>query len=235
MEMIIGFDLDDTLYRELDYLESGFHAVSDSMESLYGIPADEAFSVMIQSLVLHGRGVQLDQLLKHFDLFTSARRDQLLRIYRSHHPALVLPDATKTVLESLRDQGYRLFLVTDGHSRVQARKIEVLGLRQYFEHCYLTWRYGHESQKPSPRCFELILKRTGMQAKQLIYVGDNPHKDFVGVRSLGGATIRVLTGAHSEVEPDACHEADLTVDSISEVPEGISKVRCLGVADLFDT
>jgi len=121
-------------------------------------------------------------------------------------------------LHDLRAAGHRLFLVTDGNHHVQGRKVSALGLWDEFEHCYLTYRYGRAASKPSTRVFELMLRRTGAAACDLVYVGDNPHKDFVGVRSLGSATIRIHTGSFKDdvVAPD--HDGDYHINEISELP-----------------
>jgi putative hydrolase of the HAD superfamily len=219
--MIVAFDLDDTLYRELDYVESGFAAVAGWLEEHRGLPATQSVEIMATSLIRSGRGQQFDDLLKAYDLFTVRLRDQLIRVYRDHEPRLRLPDASRAVLVQLARAGHRLFVVTDGHSRVQARKINALGVADLVEHCYITWRHGRDAQKPSTRCFELMLRRTRSTPDDLVYVGDNPMKDFIGVRALGGSTIRVLTGSHSHLRLDAAHEADVAVGSITEVPSAL--------------
>jgi len=222
--MIVAFDLDDTLYRELDYVEGGFQAVADSLESEFDIPSNEGYQTMLDSMGKSGRGHQLDDVLHTHGLHTVARRNRLVQVYRQHEPALSLPQASATALQQCRDRGDRLFLVTDGNHRVQARKIEALGLRPYFEHCYLTYRYGRAASKPSTRVFDLMLKRTRSAASDLIYVGDNPTKDFVGVRQLGGHTIRVRTGGHADVVARPGFDADITVSSIAEVNEVVESL-----------
>ena len=52
----------------------------------------------------------------------------------------------------------------------------------------------------------------------LVYVGDNPHKDFVGVRSLGSATIRIHTGSFKDDADAADHDGDYHINEISELP-----------------
>ncbi len=222
--MIVALDVDDTLYRELDYVESGFHVVAGAVAKDYPISSESAFEVLMQSMNDHGRGRQFDDLLRTVEAFSVARRDALVQLYRQHTPAITLPAESRQVLETLRADGHRLFLVTDGNHHVQNRKVEALGLREYVEHAYLTGRYGRAASKPSTLVFELMLRRTGADPNELVYVGDNPRKDFVGVRQLGGRTIRVLTGAYRGETAEPGYDADLTVETSVSVPETLSRL-----------
>ena len=219
--MIVAFDLDDTLYRELDYVESGFRAVADHVAALHPITSSRAYELLMASLRQHGRGRQFDDLLRAIGAFSLRERDVLVQVYRQHKPEIALPAESSSTLRSLAVDGHRLFLVTDGNHHVQNRKVETLGIRSFVEHAYLTRRYGREATKPGTKAFELILARTQAKAADLIYVGDNPRKDFIGVRSLGGSTIRVLTGDFADEVPAPGYEPDLTVDSISEIPSAL--------------
>ena len=214
--MIVAFDLDDTLYPEITYVHSGFRAVATWLHDHAGVDAVEAYATMIESLEQHGRGKQFDDVLEHFGLRSSAAVRQAVAVYRGHVPAIELDPAAPGLLT---DAGRRwpLYLVTDGNHRVQARKVEALAVRPYFRHCYLTYRYGRSAEKPSPRVFELMAKREKVDTSQLVYVGDNPVKDFVGVRRLGGRTIRVLTGGHADVVARRGYDADVTVDRLADV------------------
>ena len=148
----------------------------------------------------------------------------LVQVYRQHKPKIELPAESSSTLRALAAEGHRLFLVTDGNHHVQNHKVEALGIRSFVEHTYLTGRYGHEATKPGTKVFELMLTRTRAEAADLVYVGDNPRKDFIGVRSLGGSTIRVLTGAWSDEVAAPGYEPDLTVDSISEIPSALQSL-----------
>ena len=99
------------------------------------------------------------------------------------------------MLEELRPRP--LYLVTDGHKVVQQNKVDALGLAPYFRHAYLTHRYGIHHRKPSIRVFELMMRRERCAPRDIVYVGDDPSKDFRGIRPLGVHTLRVRTGRHA--------------------------------------
>lgn len=215
--MIASFDLDDTLYPEISYVHSGFRAVARWLETHHHVDPSTSFDVMVDSMRDHGRGRQFDHVLDHWGLLTRRAVRDLVRVYRAHDPEIVLPSSSREVLESV-GQRWPMYLVTDGNHRVQARKVEALGIAPLFRHCYFTYRYGRDAEKPSTKTFALMLQREGRSAGSLVYVGDNPHKDFVGVRELGGRTIRVLTGSHRAVVAEPGYDADVTVDDIGQVP-----------------
>lgn len=223
--MIVAFDLDDTLYRELDYVESGFRAVADYVSALYPITYREAHDFLIRSMERNGRGHQFDDLLREIGAFSVKQRNALVQVYRQHKPEIALPAESISVLKAVAAEGHRLFVVTDGNHHVQNRKVEALGIRTFVERAYLTGRYGQEATKPGTKVFELMLARTRADVEDLVYVGDNPLKDFIGVRSLGGSTIRVLSGGFADEIAAPGYEPDLTVDSISEVPGALELLK----------
>lgn len=212
--MIVAFDLDDTLYAERTYVVSGFRAVAAALQRRWGVDPDEALETMIGSLRRDGRGRQFDAVVEHFGLTGRQSIRELVSTYRHHDPEIELPPSSRRVLERLSDRP--LYLVTDGHKVVQAKKIKALGIEDYFRHCYLTHRYGIAHRKPSPRVFKLITARERCTPAEVVYIADDPRKDFRGIRPLGFHTIRVRTGRHADaVAPDA-EDAEHAVDRLEE-------------------
>ncbi len=214
--MIIAFDLDDTLYDESTFVRSGFAAVADHMAAHWGVDRPTALGVMQASLARHGRGRQFDDALRHFGLLRRSRVRELVSLYRHHTPKIRLDPAAASVLEQL--EGRPLYLVTDGHKVAQANKIEALGIAPRFRHCYLTHRYGTRYAKPSPHVFRLLVRRERCRPEDVVYVGDDPHKDFRGIRPLGFRTIRLRRGAHAAREVEPGLDAECETWDLREVP-----------------
>lgn len=214
--MIVVFDLDDTLYDELTYVQSGFRAVAGYLRDAYGISADKALDWMMGRLA-GGRGTIFDDLLREAGIYSQRRVRKCLAVYRSHPPQIQLDPAADACLTRLARLGYPLYIVTDGHKGVQDRKLCALGLRSRVSHCYITHRYGKRHAKPSSYCFQKICVREGASPDQVVYVADNPHKDFVGIKPLGFKTVRLMRGQHREVEKPPAYEADLRIASLDEL------------------
>jgi putative hydrolase of the HAD superfamily len=223
--MIVASDLDDTLYDERTYVKSGFRAVSEHLERTRGVPSSTSFGTLMRSLETSPRGTQIDELLRTLGLWTKGLVRELVFVYRHHDPDIALPVSTAEALVTLREAGHRLYLVTDGHKVVQAKKIAALGIADQFERCYLTNRYGVAHNKPSVHVFDLILRRERATGRSLVYVGDDPAKDFVGVRTLGAATIRVRAGRHAGVAPRPGYEPDLEVPGFASVPTAVARLE----------
>ena len=214
---VLVFDLDDTLYPELSYVHSGFRAVAEFLSPLLGVPAEVLAAGMIAEEATHGRGQVFDNVLRQHGRWRKTLVAACLRTYRQHLPELALsPDAARCLAHFA---GWPLYLVTDGHKEVQARKVAALGLAPRVRHAYLTNRYGRHRAKPNPHVFELICRRERVTPNQVIYVGDNPRKDFVGIKPLGFRTVRILRGNYAHLEADAAHEAHLSIYSLDELTE----------------
>lgn len=212
---VLVFDLDDTLYPELSYVHSGFRAVATFLSPLLDAPAETLTAGMIAEEAAHGRGQVFDNVLRRHGRWRKALVTACLRTYRRHRPELALyPDAERCLA---RFAEWPLYLVTDGHKEVQARKVAALGLAGRVRHAYLTNRYGRHRAKPDPHVFELICRREGVAPSEVTYVGDNPRKDFVGIKPLGFHTVRILRGNYAHIAADAAHEAGRSIHSLDEL------------------
>jgi putative hydrolase of the HAD superfamily len=213
--MILIFDLDDTLYVERTYVESGFRAVAQFLKSEFKLNDEDSFIQMIQILDIDGRGKVFNKLLIRNNIFSKKLLGKCLAVYRQHVPRISLDKSAKNFLEKYRN--YPLYLVTDGNKEVQAKKIEALNLKIYFKKIFITHRYGVHNAKPSTYCFDLIRKNEGSSWPKMVYVGDNPLKDFVNLNPLGVKTIRVLTGEYRHLAPQKKYDANYKINSIEEL------------------
>ena len=214
---VLVFDLDDTLYPELSYVHSGFGAVAAFLSPLLGVPAHTLAAGMIAEEAQQGRWQVFDNVLRQYGRWNNTLVAACLRTYRQHLPTLSLyPDAERCLT---RFAAWPLYIVTDGHKEVQARKVAALALRGRVRHAYLTNRYGRHRAKPDPHVFQLICQREGVAPEQVLYVGDNVRKDFVGIKPLGFRTVRILRGNYAHLEADAAHEADQSINTLDELTQ----------------
>ena len=214
--MPLVFDLDDTLYDESTFVDSGFGAVAAMLESRLGISATVLHDRMRAVLREQGRGRVFNVVLAEHDADDPALVAACVETYRTHEPAIALHPDVRAMLEELAPRG--LYLVTDGDPDVQARKIAALGLAPYFVETYRTWSFGREAGKPSLFCFDLIRTREGCAWADLTYVGDDPSKDFVKLRAMGARTVRVHTGRCADAPAAPGFDADEHVAAVTDVP-----------------
>ncbi len=223
MIKVIIFDLDDTLYEERAFVESGFKAVANYIQEHFGIDKIEFFKTLMNSLEKQGRGRNFDIALINYNLYDKNLVPKLVEVYRSHKPSIKLYPEVINTLQALRNKRFLLGLITDGLETVQHNKVQSLGIEGLFDLIVYTDKLGKHTQKPSQYPYEVVLRHFGVTAEEVIYVGDNPCKDFIGAKKLGFKSVRVLKGEHKDVKVSEEYEADCFIRDISELPQLIDK------------
>lgn len=213
--MILVFDLDDTLYPEIDYVKSGIYTVAKYLSEKYNLDAKEINIEMFTDLKLNGRGLIFNNILHNYNIYSKKELNNCVSVYRKHKPKISLYEAAEKFLDS--HQYFNKYIITDGNINVQRNKIKALGLKKYFKKTIPTYQYGINHSKPSTLCFEKIMKWENCKASDLIYIGDNPNKDFVNIKKIGIRTIRVLTGGFKGILLENHFEAEITIKSLDQL------------------
>ena len=213
----VVFDLDDTLYSETDYVKSGFVAVGDELKRRYGIAnaSTELLSMFEQNRV----GV-LDRYAELHGM-TESEAKELVEVYRGHDPVLSLAKDVTTTLVNLRLSGMKLGIITDGRPVGQRKKIAALGLDSMVDKIVITDELGGvEFRKPNPKAFELMCEKLGVSPEHMLYVGDNPRKDFAVKKFLPVKTIALIRSGLYENEDYAYGILpDLRIRALSETED----------------
>ena len=109
---------------------------------------------------------------------------------------------------------YPLTVVTNGFVEVQYEKFDKSGLRDCFAHIVLSEEVG--CQKPNPRIFEEALRMNGLQAEEVVMIGDSWNSDIQGAINAGIDQIWIRKSKDSLPEGQS---ATYLVQSLSEVME----------------
>ncbi len=170
------FDLDDTLYNEKQYVRSGFKAVAEYL----GISEAESELWRFFEMKLPAIDTYLDQIGQ------SEKKAEALKIYREHKPLIYLNEGIVELISDLKEKGIRVGIITDGRPSGQRNKIESLGLNRLIEDIIITDELGGEQfRKPCDIAFRIMQRRWRIPFEQMMYVGDNIHKDFQAPKQLG--------------------------------------------------
>lgn len=180
---VVVFDLDDTLYKERDYLLSAYREIAARIESHYTL--EGVFDRMVEWWQ-NGQNV-FQHLIDTYRLDETL--DDLLTVYRSHVPAIRLDEATKRQLDRLQQQAV-LGLISDGRRVTQRHKIEALGLTAYMDEKDILISEETGFEKPSEEPYRHFVAR--YPSCTYYYIGDNPAKDFVAPNRLGWNTVCLL-------------------------------------------
>jgi putative hydrolase of the HAD superfamily len=221
------FDLDDTLYREMDYVHSGFRAVSRFLSHRFALCDQSVFDLMVSALAREGRGHVFDIALR--ELGIEGRMDPRLLIYtyRTHTPSIQLAPQAAQCLCNLRHRGWRLGLVTDGMGSIQRRKIDALGLEPLVDVIVCTDEIGADFWKPSTVPFEVALECLMIRPEKAAYLADNPQKDFLGPNRLGMMTIQINTYLNDLARTPAqdASRASLEAQNLVEAEEILERIQ----------
>jgi len=225
------FDLDDTLYDEVDFCRSGFRAVAEFISRAPNLAANHSTDVIFATLweqFQNGErkrtfNASLEALGIAFEADTI---DHLLKVYREHRPDILLPAESKGILDLLTPD-YSLGLLTDGYMPTQRLKVESLGIGGYFKHIMYTEELGRKAWKPSQKGFKHLLKALEVKSQECVYVADNAEKDFLAPNVLGMETIQLIrpnrlhtaAPAHRQAEPGQL------IASITQLPAALNHIR----------
>ena len=227
MITLVIFDLDDTLYDEIEYCRSGFAAVSEFLANMRDAPdCDSIFAALWGQFTAGNRTRTFNAALEELDIDYDERRVlELVEVYRNHVPKITLPEDSRDILVELSSK-YALGLLTDGFLPAQRLKVRQLGIEDCFQSIVYTEDLGRDFWKPSPAGFEKILSDLNTRAENAVYIADNEKKDFVAPNRLGLSTIQLIRSAriHTEgsQEPDAA--AQHKTHQISQIPAIIERL-----------
>lgn len=181
LNWVVVFDLDDTLYKEIDYVLSGRKYILKLIEKVLGKSIVKSFD---EILSCPSSDDLWEKLCIDFE-FPLSFKDSMLWAYRLHTPKIKLENNVKNTLKNLLSCVKGIAVLTDGRSITQRLKLKSLGLE--WLPCYISEEWM--SEKPEEKRFVAIEKR--WPNSQYVYVADNILKDFIAPKSLGWLTLGV--------------------------------------------
>lgn len=181
-ETIFVFDLDDTLFYEIDYLKSAYQEIAETIKPQNSF---ELYEIMIQKYKL-GENV-FEFLIKEYSE-TVNNIDYLLNLYRNHIPKITLKAEAKTLLDELLKNKIKIGLITDGRSITQRNKLKSLEIENYLNDIIISEEFG--TSKPNELNYKYFMDK--YPDNKYIYLGDNPKKDFITANKLNWLTICLL-------------------------------------------
>jgi putative hydrolase of the HAD superfamily len=212
----VVFDLDDTLADTAGTILEAAHRAAVEAMVRHGLRAtvEEALDAVHE---IRGADVRPGFLMRIVERFGAPDPEEChaasRRAFFGNPPdAIRLLDGARDVLERLRDLGIPTYLVTFGVPEAQARKLEVLGIRGFFEEVHVR---PLETGADKTDVLGGILDRTGLAPEDVWVVGDRTPGEIRSGNLLGPRTIRVRVphGEFAALEPEGPEEEpDETVD-----------------------
>lgn len=212
---VVVFDLEDTLYKEIDFLKSGYIAVADYLTREIGISC--LYDEMWETYQAGEKDVFQTIIDRHH---ITIEKNRLINVYRYHIPQIQLDDETKCVLRQFQSK-FHLALITDGRTETKRNVINALEIPKYIDwsDIYISEDVGFLKTEPCS-FIRIMEKRPNCQ---YVYVGDNNEKDFVIPNQLGWDTICLLDdGQH-------IHKQDFSLEN-----DYLPKYRINTITELID-
>ncbi|MGJ8593038.1 MAG: HAD family hydrolase [Aquaticitalea sp.] len=176
---VIVFDLDDTLYNELDYLKSSYKSIALFLEPInWKLLYSNMFSMYRSKLNV------FEYLTNSYEIDI----ETLIEMYRNHQPSLELFNGVTELFEAIKSKNGRIGIITDGRARTQRAKMESLGITNYIDKIVISEEIGFE--KPSQENFKAI--ENSLNGNVYYYVADNCKKDFIAPNALGWKSVALI-------------------------------------------
>lgn len=208
------FDLDHTLW---DFQGNSRAVLAELCDEFLGprgvqanafIPAYEEVNARLWAQLDGGdipkevlRAMRFKQALLSVGVDDGTLARQLEECYMQRCPArtLLMPGA----LDLLRDlqPHYRMHIISNGFTDIQAIKLAASGIRAFF-HVVLTSEMAG-APKPSARIFRHALRSAGAQVHESLMIGDNARTDIAGGRNAG--MDQVHFAPHDATDPEATY------------------------------
>ena len=187
---VVVFDLDDTLYKEIDFLKSGYRKVAEYVGKQIGLSSVN--DIYYDMLSWYSRGENaFEKLNEKYGLDNPIK--EYLDIYRYHQPNITLSEETRATLSELTGNGVLMGIISDGREETQNNKIKALGLSEWISPELIIINEDKKYFKPNHWSFDRVMLKCfekGVESDaKFYYVGDNPEKDFLSPNQLGWKTI----------------------------------------------
>ncbi len=215
-EILVAFDLDDTLYKECDYVASGYRYVANELAHRFHVPVSELTDI-VESTIKSCH--PFDRLHEYLDNKVAVK--EMVEMYREHNPMISLPGDSLDCLTRLSSAGYTLALITDGRHVGQWNKIRALVLERFIDCRLISVSADVGAEKNDLLPWQRMEKLTPSVTKRW-YIGDNPEKDFFQPNRLGWKTVMLQDNGlniHSQSldTVDDCCKPLFKIDSLCDL------------------
>ena len=124
-------------------------------------------------------------------------------------------DFTYPMLMSLKRDGLKVALITNGRHELQYKKLSLIGLRYVFDEIIVSGDVMIE--KPDRDIFLMMCEKLGVRPSECVYVGDNPFNDIGGAKGAGMYTFHIKTVYSNPKAP----AADIEINTVADVPDAL--------------
>lgn len=211
------FDVDDTLYDLMEPFKRAHEELfadqtDEDCEELFKrsrVYSDEAFYMAREGKITHEEEFAYRIEKTYQDAGINVSKEEAKKFeerYRYYQKHIHLPDAIKEILTTCKEQGKTIGVLTNGTAIHQGKKLEILGLDQWFlkENMFISDAIGYT--KPDVRAFLTVQEKMNLDPEETWFIGDTFEVDVVGAKNAGWHVIwynhRKRQMPEGEIKPD---------------------------------
>lgn len=131
--------------------------------------------------------------------------------FKTMYKSTTLKPETREVLETLKKQGYKLGLLSNGDSVSQHNKIKKVEIEDLFDEVIVSGDISID--KPDRRIFDIMTKRLGIKNGECMMVGDVFSSDILGAHNAGILPVWIST----DFEKPAKHYTGYRISNLREL------------------
>ena len=176
------YDLDDTLYRETDYLFAAYARIAEACTTDPKKRA-EYTDYLCRSFAVEGRQGLFQRFQAQYGVTLPI--ETMLSLLRTTECALELFPERKEEIEELLKQGKKIAVITNGNVLQQRQKVHNLRLQEIFPQIDIFYAAETES-KPSPTMLITWMNKQGLAASEVLVIGDGETDCEMAMRAQTG-------------------------------------------------
>ena len=222
----IIFDLDHTLFDRYATLSEIAKYIREELPVNPNLSYTEIVEIMInadKAYVHYGWDNICNHIINETNLFTEKlENSKYFDFVFKYFEKIAIPyPFTIPTLTQLKNNGFKLGLITNGRPGLQEKKLELLGLGNMFDRVIVSGQYN--CPKPQLKAFEMMAEWLELKPEEMMYVGDHPLNDVDASRKAGYLPVHVNTlGKWTRPDVEPCK---IRIENVSELPKLLTKIN----------
>ncbi len=210
------FDFDGTISNRQN---NAYCVFDDYFRQYFSEFSDLEFEAVLQDMMLYDCNGSIDVrqrivpfIRKYGKRLPEDFADVFVPFYfETMYKNTTLKPETREVLETLKEKGYKLALLSNGDSFSQHNKISKVGIEDFFDEVIVSGDIG--VHKPSREIFDIMARRLGVRNEECMMIGDVFSSDILGAYNAGILPVWITT----DFEKPAKHYTGYRISNLKEV------------------
>lgn len=214
------FDLDNTL---IDFLKMKKMSVEAAITAMIdaGLPMKKDKAMKVLWDLYDDYGIEYGKIFQKFLLKATGSIDWKVLAsgvvaYRNVKAGFLepYPHVIPTLLK-LKERGFMLGVVSDAPRMKAWLRLASMKIADFFD-VVVTINDADGHAKPHPMPYKVALHKLGLDADEVVFVGDNPNRDIKGAKKLGIRTVLAKYGEWTKAK-DRSLKPDYEIDDVKEL------------------